>query len=1677
MTPQPSLDPRRAGDFARELLARARTWLPHWKLAPGTQDPGRALLEVAARLSAEVAERLDQVAEKNRRNLVRWLGIRGAAARGARVPVAFRLTDRAQRSVLARAPVQMQADAGGTTLVFESEADVLLVPARVAQVVAVDPARDAYYLPPPGLTSLDALPPVPTQWRVRSFAAAGSERLQLEPALGLAAGMILAIDGRQYRVTKLDDDIVTVDPAVDAPDGIAQDAIASKVAAFDPFDGAARNRQNHALYLGHTDLLNLEAAATIDVVNGDALGGFRWEYWGKLGESDAAWIELKVPPGQSQRNTLVVEKTQAGAIEPHEVNGVKSRWIRAVVPSLEGSRSPLPLADLKLRIGSSDAAGNPPCEGLTNTTPLVLDDTFQPLGREPRQFDAFYLGCDEVFSKKRAQVTLDFRLADTTFRSLAKFGPARGADAMLAGVASDRSLHLIAYSALAGTLVPPLERASLQPADPADPNRRVPLDAELPWRLPVWSGAGYVALAAAAGATVWMYYEWTTSPFFGQWLPLGAVVTNPVAGISLAGLVCVGSGGSEQLFALYDGQLVQRSVAGPAGWQAVQTAEAGAAVRLASIARIDAAPGITVAAGASRLVGISDAGTLYDVAADGSCTALPTATVLAVDVQPVAVWRTAADLLVFASAANKERIVAFDTSLGDDDIGLAAREKILGLTMDQDPTTQTVVASVQSEGDSRLVWWMPFAGMNSDELLDAPLEPATGQLGGAPTRLAGHVVVPGARSDVCVLPIDPGGLVDGAAPLEHWLVQPTAIAPLAVGDRVNSRDGLGGLARVAGAPTVVDGDRYTPLVAETIDPSYPADLLAFRTSAAGLATVFDSATASDCDLLLTVADALDGVDVVAITEGGVVRLFLVDTLTPGAGPSGETVATVRPALTGYLQADPVTVWPAVELEGEILPVLRLDRASTAVNIRDTTVEAASIVFPGATPARRRGTVVTRGLGSTAAAVALDGLFTGGPPTVAGEVRFTINGAPGAWQTQLGDASSNPELSWEYSDGKSWRLLPGLLDRTRHLKTSDTVTFEVPDDLVSSDWAGRTNHWIRARLVGGDYGREIFTVNSTTSGTTTTQSVERSSKGIKAPAVVALGIRYRLETAVHPEQVLAEDAGGFRDQSDANRTAGAQVEAFVPLAVTIGRLDGRSDESEASDGSNGAGPCDCNDRCGGGSPAPGGSADAAAAAPGRSLLVGIAGTAQGEPVNLLFAVAAERAHDAAAPLRVEALVAGRFEPLVAVDGTRALGESGLVTMTLPTAPTTTALFGQPLAWLRLTPSRESGWQPSIATAVLNAAWASAAETQTFEVLGSSGGEPDLTLTIARPPLLRDSLELRIREALTDEEVGNLKSGDAMRVRSDVPGLPGHWVRWEPVVDPADSAAGERVYALDEATGTVRFGDGRHGMIPPIGRDHIVAFRYRRVEPLADAAGAAAAITARAALGLVTPLEGVEAVVAAADAGRGAPPDDVERVLRFAPAQLRHRERALSARDVEDIVLQAQPAVAQARCLTQSRPVRLIVALRGPNPVPSRAMVRELAEVLARVLPPTLTGAMAPKLEGPTLREFRIRATLRVPALDTAGRVAQRAHDALAAYFDPAHGGDDGHGWPLGRAPAVDDVAARLIDLEGLEGIDDLALFERSSRGDEPLTGPLGPDELARLAHDGIAFRYALVGVTP
>jgi hypothetical protein len=336
------------------------------------------------------------------------------------------------------------------------------------------------------------------------------------------------------------------------------------------------------------------------------------------------------------------------------------------------------------------------------------------------------------------------------------------------------------------------------------------------------------------------------------------------------------------------------------------------------------------------------------------------------------------------------------------------------------------------------------------------------------------------------------------------------------------------------------------------------------------------------------------------------------------------------------------------------------------------------------------------------------------------------------------------------------------------------------------------------------------------------------------------------------------------------------------------------------------------------------------------------------------------------------------------------------------------------------------------------------------------------------LLQGSLELRVREPLGEGDLDALTKRDPALVKSDVTDLPGKWILWKQVPDPADLGPRDRVYALDEATGTVRFGDGRNGMIPPVGVDSIVAFSYQRTEPAVDGKLAANLVKPRTELNLVTPVETVESVAAADGSAGGAGPESAERVQQFAPATLRHRRRAVSLQDFEDLVRERSDGIVQARAFRRRGGVRLVVVTRSADRSPNRAQQRELRRMLLEIAPAALSVADALTITGPRLRQLRVALGLDVSSLDVGGSVASKAKDGLVARFEP-----DGD-WRLGGTPRENDVAETLLDIDGLNGIASIKLFEIDDLDrEQPWQRPVARDELVVLAPENVRVGFEVL----
>lgn len=1668
MTEWPAFGPHHESELRAALVRRLALWIPELRAKGGAEDVARAIVAIAARLETEVAQRLVRVPEKTFRGFLHWLGITGRSANAAQVPVVFSLAGGAE-PVLAEPPIRLQAIAEGTPVVLEVAEALRLVPARLVAVIGADPARDAFFGPFPGLSPSAAPRPAAIEWRLRSAAPALSTTVQLDPPTAFDADTVLMdAAGNRYRVTGAADGLVSIEPAIGtiagaasaSPEGLAAGARLTRALVFDPFAPTERDRQRHALYLGSRAGLDIRLPAVLELIGGAPLAGCEWHLWGRTETvADPGWIRLEVA-GVDGRLFLA---KPAAVVEPTRIGGVEARWLRATRPGQATDR-PVQLTQLRLLANCTEGRPALPAgfavpvsatpveiglEGIANTAPLVLDRPFFPLGREPRIFDAFHIGSAEAFSKPRAKVNLDFTLgmsfASPLVGAVPNRRPVATTPVIAAAVLNDGRLRRIEVKD-DGSL------SFLSLVQPVDDGGR-PIGLARGPRLAAIAAGAQSLIAATDGRDVWLWRQPDAPNAEAD--SIGAPGTGQTTNLVM---VMLPGESDPSVFAVNDGVAYEHlAQEGTSAWEQ-RRLPVGIAGQELTVRRL--APIVDADTGRAEVGVIA-------IAEDGSLFVLESSRWRAVDgaradpaVQPLAVRTAEGDTVIVIRAA------ADSVSPGDatpaplvafrlDDPAAAvrlARTPLIGSSLAhaarKDGAFAIVFATADPGGATRPAAWLPFT--------DPPVftcgDPggAFGVLADAPLRI---------RDDFWLFPLQQGSVGHGDPAVDDILL----VAP-----QLASRYAI-----VAGAQTwnneknlIVDLTPDQPdkqIASVTSVRPLPDGGTAFRLDRLGrlddgpvaihrgLHPARNGELAGD-ELVLEQGDGSTAAgSLIAITWKDGARIATVDRIEMDGGGGRVARLVADPAVTPHDgDVSYRNVEPAKRLQARLRPALACP--DEPWQLTDKSLARVSLPAVDGLPAQDRLRVLYR-LDRPDRRLILD---TSRFPQQQ-KLGYVVVAPFLALVVATPPLPRNPELAWEYWDGAGWWQIPDLVDETANLVRSGSVRFRVPANLQPTSVLGRDNHWIRTRLTQGDYGAETVSLVPDANDPPI-QTVVRDRSNIHPPYVAELKISYSVCCPVGFERVLTEDGGATRDQTAANDAPNATVEAFTPLATQLAPATLRGGEAPVDP----VGDADAGDCCIGVGEANGGGETGTAVERDPALYLGFAPNLASGPITLLFLLV-DGNHGDAFPLRVEGFIDGAYRPLTSDDGTRGLSESGILTLYLPQPLQEASFFGRALHWLRLRPRPgfdAVAWQPRIRGVHLNAGWAQAAETHAAELLGSSDGSPDLTTSLARPPVIAGSLDLRVRESLADAAIQALRAGDATAVRDEVNGWPGPWVRWH-AGDPANAGPDDRVYSLDAATGRIRFGDGRRGRIPPIGRDNLLAAQYQ------TGGGAAANdVLAWTPITLVSPLAGVEATFAPEAAAGGADPQDAATALRFAAFNLACRDRAVTRVDLEHLALQSSPAVAQARALSAGGRLRLVVAMQGLEPLPSNAQRRALARFLAARTTPAIAANL--RVVAPRLVSLRLRLALVITDLAAAGVVARDLGDRLTRLLDPASGGHDGGGWRFGETLTDTDLAVVLADLPHVLDLAAPAVIERV----DGHPGALAADQLVRLAPSSIDLRFSV-----
>lgn len=427
-----------------------------------------------------------------------------------------------------------------------------------------------------------------------------------------------------------------------------------------------------------------------------------------------------------------------------------------------------------------------------------------------------------------------------------------------------------------------------------------------------------------------------------------------------------------------------------------------------------------------------------------------------------------------------------------------------------------------------------------------------------------------------------------------------------------------------------------------------------------------------------------------------------------------------------------------------------------------------------------------------------------------------------------------------------------------------------------------------------------------------------------------------------------------------------------------------------------------------------------------------------------------------------------------DGTRGLRQRGLLEFVAPTDPVRAALFDRTGVWLR------ARWlagsfrvQPQVRAVLLNTTWAAHTATRRDELLGSGTGAPGQALQlVASPVLAGERIEVRELGAASERDLEALRDelgDDAVRVaRDEHDAVTAVWIRWTPVAHFRGSGPADRHYVLDSERGELRFGDGLAGLPPPRGRSNIRAAVY------ATGGGPRGNRPAGAVADLKAAIAYVAAVTNPEPATGGTAREDPDRTRARGPRRLRHRGRAVTVDDLEDLAFEAAPEVARAHALTHPfNPIDTAVDVaadaRDPRgwvtvpavPEDTSQVGQRCAEVRLVLVPHDAADRPAPSIgllehveaylrarapaamrlhvSGPRWIRVTVQAAIAAEPAASSDRLIADLRAAVTRFLHPLTGGEHGTGWDFGRIPRRSHLYRLIARFPGVQHVQSLAVL--------------------------------------
>lgn len=320
--------------------------------------------------------------------------------------------------------------------------------------------------------------------------------------------------------------------------------------------------------------------------------------------------------------------------------------------------------------------------------------------------------------------------------------------------------------------------------------------------------------------------------------------------------------------------------------------------------------------------------------------------------------------------------------------------------------------------------------------------------------------------------------------------------------------------------------------------------------------------------------------------------------------------------------------------------------------------------------------------------------------------------------------------------------------------------------------------------------------------------------------------------------------------------------------------------------------------------------------GMGLYFGFEVPPIGTPVKILFEIAND-ADRSDRHLLWEYWNGTRWKHLSMADETENFSRTGLVTFTGSPDMAGRRLFGKERYWLRVCGAdyvdiRDNtllNFHPVLQKVCMNTTAVQNFHRRVSELFRMEAYQEGKRFSLQDENVYEAEVYVDEQGYLTQEEIAKLSQEREIQIeegRDYADEGAGVWVRWEQVHDFAQSQSLDRHFVLNEAEGSIGFGDGVHGRVPYVSQHENILVRYR------CGGGAYTNLEKGRVDRLGTHIGYISQVTNPGAMAGGCDAESVSEAVGRTCASIRHQGRAVCARDYEELAMCASRQLLTAKC---------------------------------------------------------------------------------------------------------------------------------------------------------------------